>query len=285
MNNNNVNKTSGSFNFNDVVKKIKTEPEGTPWFKKKVSIISMSSVLGVGALATVIAVPIALTSSSSTNDPTEAITAFNKKSKDDKLKAYNSIMANPTNNTAIKEYFIKQGGMSKFFNENVEEITSGSDKVTYDAFKAFLPTYKGATVSDGGTNYDVQYTPTNGDNFLAIKAIGKQAGSNTVNYDDSTNSTDVYCSHGLFANNIGRYTFYSPILSSVTNVTMNSDFSIAVALSTDSNIKNMAFRLIASTTDTTLRYIPYKTTIQFSDTTLFPGMSEFVKKSILNLTA
>ncbi|MEG1353911.1 MAG: hypothetical protein RSC65_02990, partial [Malacoplasma sp.] len=272
MNNNNVNKTSGSFNFNDVVKKIKTEPEGTPWFKKKVSIISMSSVLGVGALATVIAVPIALTSSSSTNDLTEAITAFNKKSKDDKLKAYNSIMANPTNNTAIKEYFIKQGGMSKFFNENVEEITSGNDKAIYDTFKAFLLTYKGATVSNDGKNYDVEYTPTNGTDFLKIKAIGKTlTSSNNVsintNIDESTESTNIYCTHGLFATNIGRYTFYSPIISSVTNVTMNNDFSIAVALSTDSNIKNMAFKLIASATDTTVRYIPYKTTIKFSDTT------------------
>ncbi|MEG0123908.1 MAG: hypothetical protein RR665_00245, partial [Malacoplasma sp.] len=71
MNNNNVNKTSGSFNFNDVVKKIKTEPEGTPWFKKKVSIISMSSVLGVGALATVIAVPIALTSGNTSSAVTK----------------------------------------------------------------------------------------------------------------------------------------------------------------------------------------------------------------------
>ncbi|MEF9985204.1 MAG: hypothetical protein RR697_02395, partial [Malacoplasma sp.] len=87
----------------------------------------------------------------------------------------------------------------------------------------------------------------------------------------------------VFSGNIGRYNFYSPMVDTITNVTMNSDFSITMSLSTDTNIQNMAFRLINSSTINP-HYISYKTTIKFSDTTLFPKMSEFVKKSILNLT-
>ncbi|MEG0992205.1 MAG: hypothetical protein RSE26_03305 [Malacoplasma sp.] len=487
MNNDNINKKSDSFNFTDVVKKINSDSEGTPWYKKKVSIISMSSVLGVGALATVIAVPIALTSgntsstvtnkdwtvsniksiydlnekyakliirgeklppnvssykvfsstitnkrgpitsviktqvgndvqlgfndstlvattkyevvidghstpiieqhilqpiinigtqptsqtiastetnkrvtltvaatvqnqisgksltyqwqNSDRNDvssfenissatsasyevdatsfpdatkkyyrcvvsyehteakpsstvfvekaagtvtppppvvtPAEAIAAFNKKPKDEKLNAYNSIMANTTNNTAIKDYFLKNAGMSKFFNENVLSPNSSSPQElsNYNTFKNFLPTYNISNISAS----EPIFKPSTGDNFLSIKAIEDDKGSNVDKPDN------IYCSQQIESvlPSLLAYNFYSALKSSITNVTMSNDYSITMTISNPE--KNFSFILIRS--DLTTSRLNYKSTIKFSNTTLFPGMSDFVKTNILKLKA
>ncbi|MEG1354130.1 MAG: hypothetical protein RSC65_04210, partial [Malacoplasma sp.] len=191
------NKSNEPINFDNIIKNLSSDSKvsNTPWFKKKASIIAMSSTLGVGALATIIAVPIALTSGSTSSeappttiDQAAAIAAFNtKKSTSQKIDLYNSIMVNSSNHTAIKNYITQgnSGGMSKFINANVTTPTSEATLKLFNDFKGVL-----------NTNL---FNNVNVSNFLNIKGIELTAG-NTAN---NNNSTSRYFQHPITIDNAG----------------------------------------------------------------------------------
>ncbi|MEG0873634.1 MAG: hypothetical protein RSG48_06790 [Clostridia bacterium] len=203
----------------------------------------------------------------------QAIVTFNNKTKDEKLTAYNTIMANATNNIAIKKYILESGGMSKFFNENVQMPSDSTGFLNdYNTFKTFLPKYNISNISASKPIFK----PSTGDNFLSIKAIADGNDENNNNPD-----INMYCSQQIDSvlSSYFAYNFYSALKSSITNITLNSDLSFSMTVS---NLeKNNSFILIRH--DYTTVRLKYKPTIKFSNETLFPGMSEFVKKSILNL--
>ncbi|MEG0991926.1 MAG: hypothetical protein RSE26_01765 [Malacoplasma sp.] len=205
-----------------------------------------------------------------------AVTTFNAKTKDEKLKLYNDIMANTSNNTKIKDYIMKQGGMGKFFTTNATAPTNGNDLASFNFFKAFLTTYNTSIISS--TN--PIFTPTNGEPFMNIKGV--KEGSNNMN------TTSTYVTHDLSAitnSAFSSYSFYSPTSASISDITMSNDFSISMTLTTSDVSNNFIFKIISIATNKKEWDINYKSTITFNNSTLFPGMSEYVKTNILSLKA
>ncbi|MEG1146900.1 MAG: hypothetical protein RSE21_05655 [Bacilli bacterium] len=233
----------------------------------------MSSILGVGALATVIAVPIALTSGSTTvvtpsisEKEKAAIDAFNKKEISQKIDLYNSIMANSSNNTAIKNYIHKgndgiNNAMSTFVRLNVKIPTDSAITAIFNGIKTELQKPNFLTIAN-----------MNGE-FLNIRGV--------LQSSNNFNDTSRYLQQAMTLNNNngGVFSFYSPIKTKIVNVEMLDNFSIKMTLPNDQS--NVAFSFKDQYGQDKLFY--YKQEIIFSESMLFPGMSEFVKKNILEI--
>ncbi|MEG2245762.1 MAG: hypothetical protein RSC02_02310 [Malacoplasma sp.] len=303
-------KSDEAINFDSVIKNLSsdTKASDTPWFKKKSSIIAMSSTLGVGALATVIAVPIALTSGSATTitpstqgEIDAAVVSFNQKPNSDKISLYNSIVNDKANINKIRDYMFKENGMKKFFDANVKPVTSepsgGSGVLeTFNKFKSYL----------FGSSQRTPYSISTG--FLSIKGQIQSnqtviAGQELFSNINANSSNCVYVIPKNTTDNTHTtkdvvYTFYSLVASTITNITLNKDannvFSMTITLPTvmNNNLKNYNFAFELDDIRTTVninsqRYgslpIEYKPRVTLDNSTLFPDMSNYVKTSILGL--
>ncbi|MEG2802255.1 MAG: hypothetical protein RR881_01535 [Malacoplasma sp.] len=201
-----------------------------------------------------------------------AVDTFNAKPLTDKMSAYNSMTENDTNNTNIKDYFMKQGGMSRFLNMNAKQLT-GNELSVFKIFQAFLTTYNTTTIS----STQPVFTPTNGKPFMNIKGVKEGA--------DNMNATSTYVSHDLSKINntaFSTYNFYSPISTSISEITINNDFSINMTVTSSEVSNNFMFKIVNAVGGKTYD-INYNGTIKFNNSTLFPGMSEYVRRTILKI--
>ncbi|MEG2464188.1 MAG: hypothetical protein RSA87_03315, partial [Malacoplasma sp.] len=249
-------------------------------------------------------VPIALTSGSTTvaikpSTPEEikaAIAKFNNKSNPDKISLYNSIVNDKQNINKIRDYMFKENGMKKFFDANVKSVTSepsGATGVleTFNKFKSYLfgPTQRTPSFISNG--------------FLSIK--GQIQSNQTViagkELFSNINANSSYCGYVIPKNTTDNshttkdvvYTFYSLVANTITNITLNIDFSMTITLPIMNNTSknyNFAFELDDIRTSVNInseRYgslpIEYKPRVTLDNSTLFPDMSNYVKTSILGL--
>ncbi|MEG2245792.1 MAG: hypothetical protein RSC02_02460 [Malacoplasma sp.] len=211
----------------------------------------------------------------SVDDALASISRFNSKPVKEKIDAYNSIMANASNNTKIYNNFFIEKGILNFFDTNVETPTDYNTAFTYNNFKAFLDTYNVLNTTISPVLND------NGKNFLSLKGVLKES-VYTQDTIDNINYESKYNYHYLTGLNPywDSYNFFSMAKESIVDLKINNDFSMTATLNNTKS--NFSFRIIVG--DGSDYFFNYKNTVQFNNSTLFSGMSDYVKTSILKLT-
>lgn len=262
-------------NFSNVIKNLSPNSQkDLPWYKRKVSIIGMSSTLGVGVLATAIAVPIVLTSNITTGTTPEIpkipITPqeFNAKPLIEKIDAYNKLIND--NNMRINDYLFKQKGMYEFVRTN-SELANVINQTLYEEFIAYL---NSEAFKLGNVVYSI-----NKENYLKIIDKVLVSGSNQ-------DSNLIYAS--IFPNNT-QYLFfhsYAIVKSIVNNIEIgfnsnSSTYSLSIFCdTTNANARTMFYVQPSSAVPIE---VLYRNNIVMNDSTLFSGMSEYIKTTILNI--
>ncbi|MEG2974219.1 MAG: hypothetical protein RR798_00855, partial [Malacoplasma sp.] len=138
------------------------------------------------------------------------------------------------------------------------QLINGTDKGTFNLLNDFLA-IKG--VFNGQT--DEQIGPgVGGTNFAAA--------SYYCNANDPLQISDP---------EFMTYTFLSPVVSSISNVRLNNDYSINMTLTNQE--KNISFYLQVSNSSTQKSL--YKTNLTFNNETLFPGMGNKFATDVLKL--
>ncbi|MEG2245396.1 MAG: hypothetical protein RSC02_00305 [Malacoplasma sp.] len=280
-------KNKYSDNFNSVINNLSAESptsHNKPWYKKTGSVVAMSSTLGVGVLATVIAVPLVLTTNNGPGISKDEIVKspiekFNEQTPTKKIEDYNKMVAE--NNNAILTY-IKGVGMGYFYDENAAPISTTVIPNNGNSPKVFANFRKLLNSSALFTGNENQFNQ----NFLSVKGIASQASTLYANLNyDSTYCSSYNNSISTNASNIPTYNFFSPIKKSIQDVKINENspgvFSITMNLIDPST--NALFYLIDHSVhnNSTPHFASYKPVITFNDKTLFPGMSEYIKTVLL----
>ncbi|MEG2464239.1 MAG: hypothetical protein RSA87_03570 [Malacoplasma sp.] len=206
-----------------------------------------------------------------------AIATFNAKPIAQKISFYNDVVTN--NNDIIKDYILKEHGMFNFFDANVAPVISGNSLDAYTKFREFLRTYN-AYVS--GRPAPVLNSSVD---FLKMKGVYSETetGEN-LTFVANYNETSKYLTQVLtsFDPSWIYYDFYSPVVESISNIQMQSDFSLQVNLNTRSDGSNFSYFITDGMG--ARHYLHYKDLLEFNNSTIFPGMTEYIKTNILKST-
>ncbi|MEG2198378.1 MAG: hypothetical protein RRZ34_00790 [Malacoplasma sp.] len=218
-----------------------------------------------------------------------AITAWNNKDFDVKTKEFNSLMASPTNNEKIKNYMLKQNsigypGIAYFFAANTTPPLDNASQHYRDAQNGLLDAFKKYNIDNIAAK---PIFADNGNNFMSLKGIfnPKKPPQHQVlphTPIDNINEESRYLYHDIssLGTYVREYNFFSVETGSY-DINIQSDFTLKL-----SNFKwqsNFIISGSAMDANHTPFYLRYNSDILMNNATLFPGLTEFVKTTLLKL--
>lgn len=267
------------------VNKKSTSPNTQPWYKKRASIIAMSSTLGVGALVTIIAIPIVLTNkSSSTTNPNDnidpnilkKINDFNNQKLSDKIIAYNTLMT--ANNSAITKHFLNDGGASNWTIANT--MPSKENPISVKQFFDYIKNWTNATPPSisYGTDAIIEQL------FLTLPTFSLPDPTTNINPELAYINTSPNINDANSMNSV-MYALPISIIKDISISYSKDLYSIRIMplqTTLDGNSVNWTMWQLSPTSVPSFSLF-YKEAITIDNDTIFPNVSQYIKTSILKI--
>lgn len=249
--------------------------------KNKLFITTISSLLlGVSAITIGTVIPVMLLDRQSiiSVDYAELIKNYNLKSLTEKIANYNKMVN--SNNKTILEYFFnnpmnvnKKTGLYHWVSNNLdisENLTIGND------FINFLSNIWTDNISSIANIESVNNTTFN--NFLF--AFNEGAATNTQSTDINKYLT-MGAKIGTSSFGIKSVNMYSTFIEYIEDINIDNRLTMNITFKPNILNKNLPFKVI--NIDNVASTFKYKSVISINDITLFPGATQYIKKTILGV--
>ncbi|MEG2198380.1 MAG: hypothetical protein RRZ34_00800, partial [Malacoplasma sp.] len=208
-----------------------------------------------------------------------AIVEWNRKDVEQQTLEFNEAIVVSTIKTKIRDHMLKNGGMGNYFTSNIEEIADNASSQEREARNALQELFNNYNIDNISTK---PIFTNNGDDFMTLKGTFRTPTTPVVPGISKDNLTEVskYLSHDVSSasSKIANYEFYSVEKESF-GIEILSDLTLKLSIwRSDPN-----FMIKFSTKDNKTYYIRFNWIVSLNDSTFFPGLTEFVKTTLLKL--